>query len=91
MLEIERLHEAIARLADAASEFAIALGQAAVEMLSPVLNDNTFGKIMEHYAAYTAAANERPEWVHRATYSKKKRIRKKYHDRIMRQYGRAER
>ena len=36
---------------------------------------------------YFVANMEHPEWVHRAIYSKKKRIRKKYHDRIMRTYG----
>ncbi len=39
--------------------------------------------------AYTVAAKEYPEWVHRAIYSKKKRTRKKYHDKIMRAYGRC--
>ena len=40
-------------------------------------------------AAYNRAKKEHPEWVHKANYSKKKRTRKKYHDRIMQQYWRA--
>lgn len=39
------------------------------------------------YAPYVRAGQEHPEWVHMALYHKKKRIRKKYHDRIMRTYG----
>lgn len=40
--------------------------------------------------AYAEAKEEHPRWVHMANYSKKKRIRKKYHDRIMRTYGKRE-
>lgn len=41
-------------------------------------------------AAYEKAKAEHPRWVHMANYSKKKRIRKKYYDRIMRTYGKRE-
>ena len=37
--------------------------------------------------AYVKAKEEHPEWLHKAVFAKKKRIRKKYHDRIMREYG----
>lgn len=46
--------------------------------------------ILKTAAAYIEAKREHPEWVHKANYSKKKRTRKKYHDKIMRQYWRAE-
>lgn len=39
------------------------------------------------YLPYVRAKMEHPEWVHYAVNGKKKRIRKKYHDRIMRTYG----
>jgi hypothetical protein len=86
MLEIERLGEAFANLATAAGEVALALGETAVALISALPVD----EIAEQLAAYQEAGNEHPEWVHMANYSKKKRIRKKYHDRIMRQYRRAE-
>ena len=41
-------------------------------------------------SAYIQAKKEHPDWVHKAEFSKKKRIRKKYQDRIMRQCWRAE-
>ena len=41
-------------------------------------------------AAYNQVKKEHPEWVHKANWSKKKRIRKKYHNRIVRQYWRAD-
>lgn len=44
----------------------------------------------EIVSAYTKAKKEHPDWVHKAKFSKKKRIRKKYIDRIMRQCWRAE-
>lgn len=38
-------------------------------------------------AAYVEASIHNPEWVRQAKHNKRRRIRKKYHDRIMRKYG----
>jgi len=51
---------------------------------------NIVSSVAEHvrtYLPYARAEMEHPQWVHYAVNSKKKRIRKKYHDRIMRTYG----
>ena len=87
MTEWERLRESIENLSDALARCGEALvnwASAAVKKIAETLNvDSIF-----EAAAYTKAKKEHPEWVHKAIYSKKKRIRKKYHDRIMRQYWR---
>lgn len=48
---------------------------------------NSVAEAVRDYMPYVRAELEHPEWVHMALYHKKKRIRKKYHDRIMRTYG----
>lgn len=48
---------------------------------------NSVTEAFRNYMPYVRAELEHPEWVHYAVNSKKKRIRKKYHDRIMRTYG----
>lgn len=85
MMEWERVTEAMQNFVNACGEFASAFVDwvtAAVKTFVETLDIETIVKA----AAYTKAAKEHPEWVHKAIYSKKKRIRKKYHDRIMRQY-----
>ena len=94
----ERLNEAFLNLADAAAECANALFEAVEEALYKVVGPvaEAVGEQIENLKnevlirmieAYIAAENEHPDWVHMAKYNKKKRIRKKYHDRIMRTYG----
>lgn len=56
--------------------------EAVIKKLGDVLG----GCDIVQLAAYTKAQHEHPEWVHKAEYSKKRRVRKKYHDRIMREY-----
>lgn len=88
MTEWERVTEALENLSDALVRFGEAFvdwGIAAVKTFVETLDIETIVKA----AAYTKAEKEHPEWVHKAIYSKKKRIRKKYHDRIMRQYWRG--
>lgn len=88
MTEWERVSAAFEKLAAACSETASALVEwagAAVKALCEALPYETIIAA----AAYAAAKKEHPEWVHKAKYCKKKRIRKKYHDRIMRKYGRG--
>lgn len=86
MQEFERLNETIGNLADAATKAAIAMCEAAIAVISTVDIDGFCKKCN----GLIEACCGHPEWVHRAKYSKKKRIRKKYRDRIMRQYRRAE-
>lgn len=91
MQSIERLGEAFNKAAAALAEFAAALAECiscSAECLGEAFAQFVAGADIAPIAAYTAASQEHPEWVHRATYSKKKRIRKKYHNRIMRMYGR---
>ena len=82
--ENERLNEAICNLRSSMIEFGAALGEcvlAAARTVSKTLKSVSFIAV-----AYSKAEREHPEWIHKAQYSKKRRIRKKYHDRIMREY-----
>lgn len=74
--------ESIPKLADGIAELMTAL----IENMS---KNMVFGEIINTYNTYQIAAANHPEWVHRANYSKKRRVRKKYHDRIIRQYSSA--
>lgn len=88
MTEWERMTESLENVSDALCRFGEALvnwASAAVKTFVESLGIENIVKA----AAYTEAKKEHPEWVHKANYSKKKRTRKKYHDRIMRQYRRA--
>lgn len=85
MQSIERLNEALRETAEAAMKVAQAFVDCFCEIAADFLRET-----IVVLTAYNVAAKERSEWVHMATYSKKKRIRKKYHDRIMRNYGRAD-
>lgn len=85
MQELERLHKASVQLGSAFGEFFSAVADylgKTLKNISPTLKE--IGSVG---AAYNTARAEHPEWVHRANYSKKRRIQKKYHDRIMREYG----
>lgn len=83
MDEYKKLYESFVAVGHAVADAANSLGEFmrayAVKLLPTA-------KII---AAYEAAKKEHPEWIHRAAHSKKKRIRKKYHDRIMQEYGRC--
>lgn len=85
--------KAIDDLNHALSDFADAIGRSAAAMavcISDIFADLDFSVLADGVSVikpYQKAMAEHPEWVHRANYSKKKRIRKKYHDRIMRKYG----
>lgn len=77
------------RLGEAFSKMALAVGEcvaAFAECISEITASLSQGEFALMLAAYNAAEKERREWIHRAKYSKKKRIRKKYHDKIMRAY-----
>lgn len=79
---LENALDAIARLGEALVNWV----SAAVKTMAEALGADSI--VMA--AAYAQAKKKHPEWVHRAEYSKKKRIRKKYHDRIMKAYWRME-
>ena len=85
--ETERLEEAVAGVSQAMSEMCHAISK----VIASVVDDFTasFSSCLPIIAAYQAAAKEHPQWVHMACHARKKRIRKKYHDRIMRKYGRC--
>lgn len=88
MSEWERIIESLENVSDAIACFGEALlnwACAVVKTFAETLDADSIVKA----AAYTKAEKEHPEWVHKAIHCKKKRIRKKYHDRIMRQYWRA--
>ena len=89
MEEFERVTESLKNVSDALCRFGEAFvnwASAAVKTFVETLDVDSIVKA----AAYTKAKKEHPEWVHKAIRCKKKRIRKKYHDRIMRQYWRFE-
>ena len=88
MTEWERVTESLENVSDAICRLGEALvnwASAAVKTLVETLDVDSIVKA----AAYTKAKKEHPEWVHKSTFCKKKRIRKKYHDRIMREHWRA--
>lgn len=87
--EWDHLCESVQNVVDALTQCAKAYidwGISAVKKFVEAVGINNIIK----EAAYSKAKKEHPEWVHKATYCKKKRIRKKYHDRIMQRYWRAE-
>jgi hypothetical protein len=77
MIEWERLSEACKRMADAMRVF-FSASKGMVEVLCSYT--------VKTAVAYATAGKEHPEWVHRAKYSKKRRTRKKYNDKIIREY-----
>lgn len=88
MTEWERVTESLENVSDSICRLGEALlnwATATVKTLVETLGADSI--IMA--AAYAKAKREHPEWVHKANYSKKKRTRKKYHDRIMQQYWRG--
>ena len=78
---LENVSDSICRLGGALLNWATTAVKTFIETLDV---DSIFMS-----AAYTKAKKEHPEWVHKANYSKKKRTRKKYHDKIMQQYRRG--
>jgi len=85
MTEWERVTDSFAKLAEACNEATKAVVDWACSAVKTFCETLDFESILEA-SAYIQAQKEHPEWVHKAIHSKKKRIRKKYHDRIMRKY-----
>ena len=88
MTEWERVTDSFSKLAEACNEATKAVADWACSVIKTFCETLDFEFIIKA-SAYIQAQKEHPEWVHKATYCKKKRIRKKYHDRIMRQYWRV--
>lgn len=88
MGELEKMQAHFGELVNACSDFVNAYVNLACNARKAFMETLDVESIVEA-AAYTKAAEAHPEWVHRAMYSKKKRIRKKYNDKIMR-YWRGE-
>lgn len=88
----EAMADVVAKISAAAIAMAKAIAAvlaAATVTLKSYSDGGYLERLVSEVAAYNAAAAEHPDWLHRANHAKKKRIRKKYHDRIMREYGRA--
>ena len=83
MNEFDKLSTAISNFATSVSGMVDAM----VDFAIAVLTYKTELDIVFIPAIYKVAAKDHGDWVHRANFSKKKRIRKKYHDKIMRMYG----
>ena len=81
-LASEHLSTAIGNFAFAAVEFVRAIANALPSVIEAI-------KSGEERLAYTWAENANPEWIKILRRTKKKRIRKKYHDRIMRGFREA--
>jgi hypothetical protein len=84
MTEMERTQEVICELAAAVSKAVVEIA----DMFRTIVKRLSESCNIVFLEAYVIASQERPAWVHKANYSKKKRTRKKYHDRIVRTYGR---
>ena len=84
MTEMERAQESIYELAAVVTKAVAEIADIFITMVKR-LSETTD---IVFLSAYVTASQERPDWVHKANYSKKKRTRKKYHDRIVRTYGR---
>lgn len=89
MTEWEQVTDLFAKLAEACNETTKAVVDWVCSVAKTLCETLDFESIIQALA-YIQAQKEHPEWVHKAIHCKKKRIRKKYHDRIMRQYWRAE-
>lgn len=97
MTEWERVTDSFAKMAEACNEAAKAIVDFACTAVKTLCESLYFESLdfesldfesIIQASAYIQAQKEHPEWVHKANYSKKKRTRKKYHDRIMKQYWR---
>lgn len=81
----EELSKALSDFVQSVTETFLAFGESVKAAFAEYTD--IFGQPVRMLAAYKAAEIERPKWVHMASHAKRKRIRKKYHDRIMREYG----
>lgn len=82
MTPLQRMKNAFNKTLEGAAEFVSAM----CDFIAEASND--FSLNSWEYLAYAQAAQSAPGLVHRAIYSKKARVRKKCHNRIMREYGR---
>lgn len=83
---VERASKALYDLWNACVELGRNMGEAIEKVFSDIDFSGLTDALAPILAAYEEAKKEHPQWAHRAKYSKKKRVRKKYFDRIMREY-----
>lgn len=87
MADFERVAAAVNLLAKVCGEVLYELTELARQTANELLSTVNLEPLGRMNQAYRQARQEHPEWVHKVQYCKKKRIRKKYHDKIMREYG----
>ena len=87
MADFERVAAAVNLLAKVCGDVLYELTEWTWQTANELLETIDLEPLNRMNQAYRQARQEHPEWVHRVQYSKRKRIRKKYHDRIMRKYG----
>ncbi len=88
----ERLWDAVRANLEPVMESLCRLTKEVVEKIAPVIRE--MGRLYARYAerlceegqAYTWAKGNRPKWAHMAKHGRSARIRKKYKDRILREY-----
>lgn len=87
MADFERVAAAVNLLAKVCGEVLYELTKWTRQTVNELFTQINLEPLSRINQAYRQARQEHPEWVHKVQYCKKKRIRKKYHDRIMREYG----
>lgn len=87
MADFERVAAAVNLLAKVCGEVLYELAEWTRQTINELFTQINLEPLSRTNQAYRQARQEHPEWVHKVQYCKKKRIRKKYHDRIMREYG----
>lgn len=79
----EEFNEALSRMVKAASDCVSAIARSIQEQISSV----DWASLLGYSMPYRIARIYHPEWVKRAEHHKKKRVRNKYHNMIMKHYG----
>ena len=83
------LQKALDALVAAAAQFCTAFVDAVTKAFSSIDLSDLTKRLTCYKQACDLAAESNPKWVWLAKHHKKRRIRKKYHDKIMRTYGGA--
>ena len=81
-MSTQKAAKAFSDLVEAVGEFATSLGDLAREISQRAYE--LMGPLVQAYMACNAAP---ARWKHLATYGKTRRVRKKWHNKIMRFYG----
>lgn len=81
---LRKLGAALGPVADALSEWVRAMSELCVAVVE--YYDKGWREVLADYTAVEWAKKHRPGWAHRALYAKKRRVRKKYMNRIRAAY-----